>query len=253
VDNSHFPLTSALDCDLTVFAEVQSTNKYLTDHPGQPHRITVAVTDNQTAGRGRQNRQWSQPLGSGLALSVRLPVTSGNTWLGAFPLLAGGVVADVIGQETGLVASVKWPNDILIAGKKVCGILCETSDHGVIAGIGLNLAYPEGELPTPQATSLHLHTDIDQTLQDRLVAGIVTGLRDVVAAADGGNLATLLDAVSQKVVTIGQPVKVDFPDRSSRKGTATGIGPDGSLLLLWEGGSEGVVVAGDVWHLTSPA
>ncbi len=253
MDNSDFPLTSALDCDLTVLAEVESTNKYLADHPGQPHRVTVVVTDNQTAGRGRQGRAWSQPPGSGLAMSVRLPVTAGYAWLGAFPLLVGGVVADVIGQETGLLASVKWPNDILIAGKKVCGILCETSHHGVIAGIGLNLNYPEGELPAPHATSLHLHTDIDQTLPDRLVAGIVIGLRDVVTSANGGNVATLLDAVSQKIVTIGQPVRVDFPDRSSRKGTATGIGSDGSLLLLWEDGSEGVVVAGDVWHLTSLA
>jgi BirA family biotin operon repressor/biotin-[acetyl-CoA-carboxylase] ligase len=250
VDSSDFPLTSAAGCDLRVLPDVDSTNSYIRDHPGDEDRVTVVVTDNQTSGRGRQGRAWSQPAGSGLAMSIRCPIANTSTWLSAFPLVVGGVVADVIGRETGLVASVKWPNDVWVAGKKIAGVLCEVTDHGVIAGIGINVTYPEELLPTPQATSLHLHTDVKADLPDRLVHGIVTGLIDVVDQLGQGRLPELLREVSQKIVTIGQQVKVDFPDRSHREGTATGIGADGSLELVWSDGTPGVVIAGDVWHLT---
>ena len=249
MDASDFPLTQALGVTFAVLEQVESTNAYLLDNPGIPDTVSVAVSDNQTAGRGRQGRVWSQPPGSGIAMSVRLPVDEGTSWLSAFPLLVGGVVADVIGRETGLVASIKWPNDILLAGKKVSGILCETTDAALIAGIGLNVRYPEDCLPTPQATSLHLHTEVDDSLIDRLVAGIISGLQDLVMRANRGEVATLLADVARVIVTIGERVRVDFPDGSSREGTATGIGPDGSLQLVWLDGSAGVVVAGDVWHV----
>jgi BirA family biotin operon repressor/biotin-[acetyl-CoA-carboxylase] ligase len=250
VERSDFPLTGATDCDLRVLADVDSTNSYLRDHPGDVNRVAVVVTDNQTSGRGRQGRVWSQPAGSGLAVSIRLPVTHDTPWLGAFPLVVGGVVADVIGREIGSVASVKWPNDVLVSGKKIAGVLCEISDGGVIAGIGINLRYPEESLPTPQATSFHLHTAVDESLPDRLVHGLVTGLIDVVDQLEQGHLSTLLHQVKEKTVTIGQQVRLDFPDRSHREGTATGIGQDGSLELVWTDGTPGVVIAGDVWHLT---
>jgi BirA family biotin operon repressor/biotin-[acetyl-CoA-carboxylase] ligase len=250
VDVSNFPRTGGLDVDLTVLAEVASTNAYLQDHPGNPERITVVVTDSQTFGRGRQGRQWSLPPGSGLALSIRIPVDAGATWMAAFPLLVGGVVADVIGHVTGLVASLKWPNDILVGGKKVSGILCERCDSGLIAGIGVNLNYPEDALPTPHATSLHIHTPVDESVPDRLVSGIVEGLTNVLEKASGGQLPELLRNLSHKLATIGQHVRVDFPDGSAREGTATGIGEDGSLQLLWIDGKEGAVLAGDVWHVT---
>lgn len=253
MDVTDFPATRALDIDLTVLAEVDSTNTYLSDHPGDPERVAVVVTDNQTAGRGRQGRVWSVPPGSGLAVSVRVPTGGDTAWLAAFPLLVGGVVCDVIGQETGVVASLKWPNDVLIGGKKVSGILCETQGGGIIAGVGMNLTYPEDALPTPHSTSLHLHTDVDHTVPDRLVRGMVAGIMGAVEKARGGRLSELLDDVTGKLATIGQHVAVDFPDGSRRQGTATGIAQDGSLQLLWADGTRGVVVAGDVWHVTPTA
>lgn len=250
MDRSDFPLTGAVNCDLIVLTEVDSTNSYLRDYSGNANEVAVVVTDNQTSGRGRQGRVWSQPPGSGLAVSIRIPVAHDTTWLSAFPLVVGGVVADAIGQETGLVASVKWPNDVLVSDKKVAGVLCEVTGGGVIVGIGVNVRYPEESLPTPHATSLHLHTTVDDTLPDRLVHQIVTRLIDVVSQLEQGHLPALLQRVVEKTVTIGQQVRVDFPDRSHREGTATGIGTDGSLELIWRDGTAGVVVAGDVWHLT---
>ena len=253
MDVTDLPGTRALDIDLTVLPEVASTNSYLHEHPGHPERVTVVVTDNQTAGRGRQGRVWNAPPGCGLALSVRVPLGGDGPWVPAFPLLVGGVVGDVIGKETGIVASLKWPNDVLIGGKKVAGILCETHDGSLIAGVGVNITYPEDALPTAQSTSLHLHTDVDNTVADRLVRGIVVGVIDAVEKARGGHVRKLLENITHKLVTIGQHVRVDFPDGSHRQGIATGIGPDGSLQLRWTDGTNGVVVAGDVWHVTPTA
>ena len=253
MDITDFLATRALDIDLTVLPEVASTNSYLHEHPGHPERVSVVVTDNQTAGRGRQGRVWSVLPGSGLALSVKIPLGADTAWATAFPLLVGGVVCDVIGHETGVVASLKWPNDVLVGGKKVSGILCETHDGSLIAGVGVNIAYPEDALPTAQATSLHLHTDVDNTVADRLVRGMVAGIIEAVEKAQAGHLPELLENITHKLVTIGQHVRVDFPDGSRREGTATGIGPDGSLQLRWTDGTNGVVVAGDVWHVTPTA
>ena len=253
MDVTDFPATRALNVDLIVLPEVESTNSFLREHPGHPDRVTVVVTDNQTAGRGRQGRVWSAPPASGLALSVRVPRAADTAWVAAFPLLVGGVVCDVIGQETGIVASLKWPNDVLVGGKKVSGILCEADDGSVIAGVGVNITYPEDALPTPQSTSLHLHAEVGQGMADRLVRGMVSGIIEAVEKARAGHLPQLLDDITGKLATIGQQVTVDFPDGSRREGTATGIGHDGSLELVWADGTSGVVVAGDVWHVTPTA
>ena len=193
---------------------------------------------------------WSAPPGSGLALSVKVPLGADTEWVPAFPLLVGVVVCGVIGQETGVVASLKWPNDVLVGGKKVSGILCETHNGGLIAGVGVNINYPADALPTPQSTSLHMHATVDDTVADRLVRGIVTGIIHAVEKARGGHLRELLEAVTHTLATIGQQVTVDFPDGSHRQGIATGIGDDGALQLVWADGTQGVVVAGDVWHVT---
>lgn len=250
MDDTDFPKTRQLDLDLTVLREVESTNTYVRDLPGDPGRVAVVVTDNQTSGRGRLGRTWSQPAASGLAISIRFPAPTDTSWQAAFPLLVGAVVCDVVSEETGLLAVMKWPNDILVAGKKVAGVLCESHSGFLIAGIGVNLTYPEEHLPTPQATSLHLHTDLHSMLPDRLVHGIVAGLVDAVSKANRGHLPQLIAAVSEKLATIGQQVRVDFPDGSSRRATATGLGDDGSLLVIWSDGTRGIVVAGDVWHVT---
>ena len=131
-----------------------------------PH-FTVLATANQTAGRGRLDRSWVTPPGKALAISVLLkpellPSQSleNLSWV---PLLAGLAVAEALdtslptGDESN-PTSVKWPNDVLIDGLKVCGVLSELlpNSQGLVVGAGINVLQTREELPVPTATSLAL-------------------------------------------------------------------------------------------------
>jgi BirA family transcriptional regulator, biotin operon repressor / biotin---[acetyl-CoA-carboxylase] ligase len=119
----------------------------------------VAATDEQTEGRGRLGRTWQAPAGTSLLFSIVLipPVPSGK--LPELSLVAGEAVAEAIAIETRLHAAIKHPNDVLIAGRKVAGILGEAAEGRVVLGIGVNVSQREDQLPhdvVTAATSLSL-------------------------------------------------------------------------------------------------
>src|SRR4051812_18958939 len=154
------PRASALTARLDVLDSAGSTNDELraraTGPDAWPHLSAVA-TDNQLAGRGRLGRVWTAPPGGSLALSVLLRPDLPPEALGWLPLLSGLAVVRTL-RGLGADASLKWPNDVLIGDRKVCGILAEMlpDGSGVIVGIGVNLSLTEDELPVPTATSLAL-------------------------------------------------------------------------------------------------
>lgn len=119
----------------------------------------VAAADEQTEGRGRLGRTWQTPGGTSLLFSIVLvpPVPAGK--LAELSLVAGAAVAEAIEAETGLRAAIKHPNDVLVAGRKVAGILAEAVDGRVVLGVGVNVSQTDKQLPedvvTP-ATSLSL-------------------------------------------------------------------------------------------------
>jgi len=119
----------------------------------------VAAADEQTEGRGRLGRSWQAPAGTSLLFSIILipPVPPGT--LPELSLIAGEAVAEAIAMETGLHAATKHPNDVLIAGRKVAGILAEAVEGRVVLGVGVNVSQTEGQLPediVTAATSLSL-------------------------------------------------------------------------------------------------
>jgi BirA family transcriptional regulator, biotin operon repressor / biotin---[acetyl-CoA-carboxylase] ligase len=115
----------------------------------------VAVTDEQTEGRGRLGRSWHAPAGSSLLFSIVLTPPVAADRLPELSLVAGAAVADAIAEVTGLAPTVKHPNDVLIGGRKVAGILAEASEGRVVLGIGINVSQAEAELPPGvDATSL---------------------------------------------------------------------------------------------------
>jgi BirA family biotin operon repressor/biotin-[acetyl-CoA-carboxylase] ligase len=118
----------------------------------------VAVADEQTQGRGRMGRIWVAPPGTALLLSVRLVPAVGAERLPTLTVVAAEAVCAVVG-ELGLDATVKEPNDVLVGGRKVAGVLAEAVDSRVTLGIGLNVAQAANELPDRPvfpATSLAL-------------------------------------------------------------------------------------------------
>jgi BirA family transcriptional regulator, biotin operon repressor / biotin---[acetyl-CoA-carboxylase] ligase len=121
----------------------------------------VAVADAQTEGRGRLGRRWLAPPGTSLLVSILLRPEVDPARLPELSLVAGRACAEAVAEVTGLEPEVKFPNDVLLGGRKVAGILAEASEGRVVLGVGVNVTQQPGELPpdarTP-ATSLAIET-----------------------------------------------------------------------------------------------
>lgn len=125
----------------------------------------IAVTDEQTEGRGRLGRSWHAPPGTSLLFSIVLVPPVPAERLAELSLVAGRAVAEAIAAETGLGPTIKRPNDVLIGELKVAGVLAEAADGRVVLGIGINVSQSEDELPPEvAATSLRLAgaSDVDR-------------------------------------------------------------------------------------------
>jgi len=114
----------------------------------------VLVAEAQTSGRGRMGRRWISPPRRSLTFSVLLRPAVPAGLLGWMPLLAGVAVASALRQTAGVDARLKWPNDVLVDGAKIAGILAERWTDAVVIGTGINVLQHRGELPVPTATSL---------------------------------------------------------------------------------------------------
>lgn len=249
------PLASALAARLEFLAECGSTNTELIARAADawPH-LSVVATTSQTAGRGRLDRVWVAPPGQTLAVSVLLrPLFSLEGW-GWLPLIAGLAVARAVDGLVEADVTIKWPNDVLVDGLKVSGLLAELlpSADGVVIGAGINLTIPAGELPTPNATSLALHggdTDVDRVLAAYLreLKGLYQQFADHDGEAEASGIRRL---VQQRCSTVGQQVRVELPGGRTRFGTATGIDELGRLVYTDRAdASVQAVAAGDVTHV----
>jgi BirA family biotin operon repressor/biotin-[acetyl-CoA-carboxylase] ligase len=118
----------------------------------------VAVAGEQTAGRGRLGRRWLAPAGSSLLCSVQLVPRVDPQRLPELTGVAAYAAAEAIEALTGLAPEIKEPNDLLIGGRKVAGVLAEAREERVVLGIGINVNIPTSELPTDVATSLLVET-----------------------------------------------------------------------------------------------
>jgi BirA family biotin operon repressor/biotin-[acetyl-CoA-carboxylase] ligase len=232
--------------------EIGSTNNELSrrmsSEPADawPH-LAVLATDNQTAGKGRLGRVWTAPAGACLAASVVVRPGRGREFdpvgYGWIPLLAGTAMSRALTEllPGSNPAQLKWPNDVLISGAKVCGILTELQPDGsVIIGSGVNLDLTADQLPTPTSTSL-------------VLAGATTHDADSVL---GGNAdaAGLVADVTHSCDTIGQAVRVELPSGASPVGRAIALDAEGRLIVDTSVGDVGqpellAVAAGDVTHL----
>lgn len=222
---------------------------------------TALIAGEQTAGRGRRARQWASPGDSGLYTSVLLrPSGVPQDRVGWLTLLGGMAVADLVSDVAGIRRAImKWPNDVLIEGAKVAGILAEAvPDAGglaVVLGVGLNVrSLPPGVSPGPgglPATSL-VDEDADVTDLTTLAAGLYErfdALYQRWQRAGADVLGAGLHAeYSRRCGTIGARVRVDLPEQSVT-GTARDVDAAGRLLVELPGGETRLISAGDVAHL----
>ena len=238
------------------FEEVASTNAVALDlhHQGAPEG-TLVVADAQTKGRGRLGREWISPSGVNLYCSYIL--RAGNPeWISWIPLIASMAVASAIQAETGLNARIKWPNDVLIKGQKVAGVLVETvSDGGevqsAILGIGVNVNIPIASLPSSlHSTTTSLFEHVGESIDRN---HLLTRLTDELDAQyqkfwNGGTSDMVREYLSISD-TIGRRVIAHRPVGGSVKGWADGIESDGSLRLRRSQGDMTIIRSADIVHL----
>jgi BirA family biotin operon repressor/biotin-[acetyl-CoA-carboxylase] ligase len=145
---------------------------------GEGTEGTVAVAEEQTEGRGRLGRHWEAPTRSSVLVSILLLPAIEAPRLPELSLIAGGAVAQAITEVTGIEPAIKFPNDILIGGRKVAGILAESSEGRVVLGIGVNVNQTEDELPKETVTEpTSLRIESGTTVErGRLLAAILLQL-----------------------------------------------------------------------------
>jgi BirA family biotin operon repressor/biotin-[acetyl-CoA-carboxylase] ligase len=260
------PASRALVPELTVLESSPSTNAALADRvrAADLPTFTTVVTTDQTHGRGRLDRAWVAPAGSALAISVLVvPRTpSGSLPLdryGWLPIAAGVAMTETIGDllpdaSTGF----KWPNDVIVNGRKICGVLAEllperngSGDPGVIIGAGVNLGMTVEQLPVDTATSLAVE-GADGYTTDTVMAGYLSRLRTLVdgylVAGGDAEASGLAGLARSRCITLGRAVRVELPDGAELEGTATALDGDGRLVVRLADGRDETVAAGDVTH-----
>ncbi len=205
----------------------------------------VLVAEEQVAGRGRRGAEWFSPKGESLAFSVLLRPREGREFWSRLSLIAGLAVAEAVEGYVSL-AEIKWPNDVLVGGKKVAGILVEAGGDFVIVGIGINVnteCFPEGL----GATSLCVERG-EVVAREEVLLRVVERL-----AVHVGKLAEgfegVVAGVNERCFLSGHRVAMMCAD-GRREGYVRGVGKGGELLLEVEGRIEGIVQADEVRILT---
>ena len=218
---------------------------------GAPEGV-VLVTDHQQAGRGRLDRLWETPPGTALTMSVLLrPTVPAERWPW-LPLLTGVAVLDGL-DALGVRAELKWPNDVLLEGRKLAGILAERVETptgpAAVVGIGLNVAMTEDELPVETATSLAVEGyDADRdAVRDAVLAALADRYRAWLEAGDDDDLRTAY--VARCISADGRALRVELPDGSTLTGIGVDVTDGGELVLELRDGSRHRVAAGDVVHV----
>ncbi len=250
------PATRVLGRRLHFFDSIDSTNVSAAGLAREGvAEGTVVIADAQTGGKGRLGRSWVSPPGVNLYLSVILRPRKSVSSAPQLSLLAAVAVAETIVHQTQLVPSIKWPNDVLVSGKKVCGILTEMQAQGrqlrsVIIGVGVNINAPLASFPEElqdKASSLFLMRG-EPVDRAAFTANLLTHLEKlyvlwleegfpVVGAAWEGYAPELL----------GKPISVTAPE-GTIAGTALGLDRDGALLVQTHGPEGNLAGQGEQPH-----
>lgn len=229
--------------------------------------LSVISTGDQNAGHGRLDRVWSAPPGSSLATTfVVRPHANPRVhiapeqyhWLTSLAALS---VRDALMQDFSLVPSIKWPNDVLLGNRKVCGILAQLvlepeGNISVIVGVGLNLNMTAEQLPVPTSTSTLVESgqpaDLEQVLTslstrfEYYYREFASGGFDASQPFGG---ASLLERLRGALSTIGAHLTIHLPGDETFRGVGVDIADTGELVVRAENGEERQFTVGDVVHV----
>lgn len=244
--------TSWAGAQLHFYQSTASTNLLAKQagEEGAPHG-TLFVADEQTAGRGRRGRSWQSPPGTNIYFTILLRPQITPQQAPMLTLVMAHSVAAAIHRLTQMDAEIKWPNDVLLGGRKTCGILTEMSlereyIHYVVCGVGINVAPQE----FPREIREHA-TSVEEAYGQPVSKGALLQYvmeeleRDYDAFIAAGDLSPLLESYNRLLVNRDRRVRVLDP-KGEWEGTARGINAQGELLVEREDGTVTEVYAGEV-------
>lgn len=233
--------------EFEVFPEIGSTNSYLMRREGPlPGQINVALTDNQTSGRGRHGRIWQSPPGSGLCLSLAYTFASQPANLPALTLAIGLAAIKALADLGVAGVQLKWPNDLVANDGKLGGILTETQPHRsgaitVVTGIGINVELgDEVNIDVEWSRQVADLSRIADRIppRDELAARIVDALCATFVKYEAHGFASYAQAWPEHDWLYGREVMIDTPGEEV-SGVGAGVAEDGALLV--DTGSEALM------------
>lgn len=221
---------------LIIEATLDSTNSAMKRLPLAEQHATAILAEHQSTGRGRRGRQWHSPFGRNLYLSLGWKFDKPLTELGCLPLVVALATADALSRIGLQGHRVKWPNDLLLDSRKLCGCLVDTqgepqgSCHAVI-GVGINVHMPASE----QTASIDqpwtdLHSQLPQCSRNELTAVLLEELLIQLELFTGKGFTPFRDKWRQMDSLYGQAINV-YTGKGSVQGIANGIDEHGALLL----------------------
>ncbi len=242
-----------------VYSEVDSTNETLAnlarcDAP----EWTIVLAETQLRGKGRYHRHWHSPANRGVWMSLLLRPEFDVKYLNLINLLAAWTLAHYLETETRLTRShkiqidLKWPNDLLIAGKKLSGILLESSFNGnriqhVVLGIGVNINQTVEDFPVElreTATSLRILTGVEWQ-RESLVAGFLELFYENYQRFLPNRYSEIIDLYEQKVLSMGREIMVKT-QHESISGIFSELTPEGYLVLNCNGENK-IISTGEIF------
>ena len=245
--------TAVMGRDILYFEELGSTNTYakelaLTDAPAG----TVVIADCQTAGRGRMDRNFQSPKGKGLYLTVLLRPQLPPERLAQMTALAGVAVCGAVERVCGVRPGLKWPNDPVLDGKKVCGILTELVTDGssglcLIVGIGINVAQRREDF-TPEVAEMAASLEMilkKPVSRPALAAALLEELDRAYEALEQEDLEEYRTRYRRDCVNLGRPVRLMGPG-GREEALAVDIDRDFGLVVHTPDGEEKTVRSGEV-------
>ena len=248
--------TNVIGKDIKYFTETESTNIIAREIADSGDEGTVVVAESQTGGRGRMGKKWISPEG-GIWLSIILKPRIQPLYASRITLMAGVSVAKTI-AGLGLPARIKWPNDVLINGKKVCGILTEIGaevdmvDY-IVVGIGIDAnvdteSFPEEFRETSTSLKKELGKDVNRA---EFVQGLLLEFEVLYLKFQKEGFSSILHEWRNLSATIGEWVKITTQTRTIY-GEAIGVDNEGALILETGEGQLEKIVAGNCEHLRRP-
>lgn len=245
--------TRVIGREIQVFEETTSTNDLVARLArGGVKEGAVVFAESQTKGRGRMGRTWVSPTRKGLWFSILLRPSISPQAATQFTIAAATSLVRAISQHTGIVPEIKWPNDVLIKGKKIAGILTEMSaelDHlkELILGVGINVNTEAHELPAALrkiATSIRIESG-QKVDRAGLAVAILRELDRDYERIQRGEFEVVAEQWLRHCNTIGAQVTIHVGERVVR-GVAEALDADGALLLRGQHGHLERIIGGDV-------